>query len=44
MSAILVGLIGTAVTAGITIYQGIDRKQQAKAATNQANALVAEAQ
>ena len=44
MSAILVGLIGTAITAGITIYQGVDKKQKAKAATNQANALVAEAQ
>ena len=44
MAAILVGLIGTAITAGITIYQGVDKKQKAKAATNQANALVAEAQ
>lgn len=44
MSAILVGLIGTAVTAGITIYQGVDAKQKAKAASNQANALLAEAQ
>lgn len=43
MSAILVGLIGTAVTAGITIYQGVDAKQKAKAASNQANALLAEA-
>lgn len=43
MAAILVGLIGTAVTAGITIYQGVDAKQKAKAASNQANALLAEA-
>ena len=43
MSAILVGLIGTAVTAGISIYNGVDQNRKAKAARNQATNLLSEA-
>lgn len=43
MSAILVGLIGTAVTAGISIYNGVDQNRMAKAARNQATNLLSEA-
>lgn len=43
MSAILVGLIGTAVTAGISIYNGVAQNRKAKAARNQATNLLSEA-
>jgi len=43
MSAILVGLIGTAITAGISIYNGVDQNRKAKAARNQAANLLSEA-
>ncbi len=43
MSGLIVGLVGTAITAGISIYQGVDAKRKSKAASNQADALLAEA-
>lgn len=43
MSGLIVGLVGTALTAGISIYQGVDAKRKGKAASNQASALLAEA-